>query len=321
MKQVVLVTAIGTAASTTILTELRKANIYYIIGADIYENYMVASSNDVDEFYVFPSAVDDLDKYIEFALDFCLKHHVQYYFPTIDEEVVNLSNNRRRFECIGVKLCIPNQNLIEICHYKNIFNIWIHDNFPKLSITTYAALDDISKVDYPLFLKPIEGRASNGCRKLLNQTELVELMKDSDVFKNNVVQQYIAGDIITVDLVRSSETKEILMLQRREILRNGNGCGIAVEIIDDKNLTQICKELVIALDLNGVVNAEFFAMSDGYKIIEINPRFSAGTSFSCLAGVNTVINALNIADGKKLDCGCILIGRHFAKRYETYQTD
>lgn len=321
MKPVVLVTAIGTAASTTISAELRKTNDYHIIGADIYKDYMVASSKDVDEFYVFPSAIDDLDSYIEFALDFCSKHHVQYYFPTIDEEVVNLSNNRSRFEAIGVKLCIPNPKLIEICHYKNVFNTWIRDNFPDLSITTYSALSDISRESYPLFLKPIEGRASNGCKKISNQAELVEMMEKLDVFRTNVVQQYVTGDIVAVDLVRSSVTNQMLMLQRREILRNGNGCGIAVEIISDKKLVQICEDLMVALDLNGVVNAEFFASLDGYKIIEINPRFSAGTSFSCLAGVNTVINALNIVDQRGLNYDSVLIGRHFAKRYETYQTD
>lgn len=321
MKPVVLVTAIGTAASTTISVELRKTNDYYIIGADIYENYMVASSKDVDEFFVFPSAIDDFDLYIEFALGFCSEHHVQYYFPTIDEEVVNLSNNRSRFETIGVKLCIPNHKLIEICHYKNVFNKWIRDNFSNLSITTYSALSEISKECYPLFLKPIEGRASNGCKKLSNQAELMEIMENSDVFRTNVVQQYVTGDIIVVDLIRSSATNQMLMLQREEILRNGSGCGIAVEIINDKNLVQICENLMVALDLNGIVNAEFFASSDGYKIIEINPRFSAGTSFSCLAGINTVINALNIVDKKALNYGSALIGRHFAKRYETYQTD
>ena len=62
----------------------------------------------------------------------------------------------------------------------------------------------------------------------------------------------------------------------------------------------ICDELMQRLQLNGVVNAEFFRTETGYKIIEVNPRFSAGTSFSCMAGCNTVMSALRIA--QKKDC-------------------
>ena len=36
MKPVVLVTAIGTAASTTIVSVLKGTNAFYIIGSDIY---------------------------------------------------------------------------------------------------------------------------------------------------------------------------------------------------------------------------------------------------------------------------------------------
>lgn len=75
------------------------------------------------------------------------------------------------------------------------------------------------------------------------------------------------------------------------------------------------------LNLNGVVNAEFFYCDGEYKIIEINPRFPAGTSFSVLAGCNMPLNAIKIANGEPcIDCD-IAYGKHLAKRYETYSMD
>lgn len=321
MKPVVLVTALGTMASTTIVAQLRKTKAYYIIGADINQANQIASSRDVDEFTVFPPSIENLDAYMDFVLDFCEKKHVQYYFATIDEEIVNLSRNRKRFEDIGVRLCIPNHDLVMTCHYKNVFNDWIKQNFGDLSIKTYRDLDAIPEGDFPIFIKPIEGRASIGCRKIENRNELAMLEVDLQLGEY-IVQEFVSGEIVTVDMVRNARSGQHRQIQRLETLRNGNGCGIAVEIIHDEKLEAFCSALMLRLDLNGVINAEFFRVGDAYKIIEVNPRFSAGTSFSCMAGCNTVLEALRIADGAPdLLPSSIQYGKHFAKRYETYLMD
>lgn len=320
MKPVVLVTAIGTMASTTIVSRLKREPICRVIGADIFPKNQVATAKDVDEFHVFPSAVSDLEGYIDFAVDFCARHHVDFYYATIDEEIANLSRNRRRFESVGVKLCIPNHDLVMTCHYKDRFVKWVAENMPAIAIESFPSVEAVSESDYPVFVKPIEGRASIGCKRVSSRAELQELLRDSAA-DSVVIQRCIEGEVLTVDLVRNARTGQRCQIQRREMLRNANGCGIAVEIINDRQLGAICDELMEKLDLNGVVNAEFFRVDGGYKIIEINPRFSAGTAFSCLAGCDTVINALRIAQGQDCDFGGISYGKHFAKRYETYQMD
>lgn len=87
-----------------------------------------------------------------------------------------------------------------------------------------------------------------------------------------------------------------------------------MEIVNDEILKSICNDLMLSLNLHGVVNAEFFLTNMGYKIIEINPRFSAGCGFTCMAGCNLVLNALMIADSKICDFGKITYGKHYAKR-------
>ena len=70
-KSVVLVTAIGTAAATTVVCELRKTGQYYIIGADINSKVEIATSREVDELYVFPSSVCEFETYLVFVMSFC----------------------------------------------------------------------------------------------------------------------------------------------------------------------------------------------------------------------------------------------------------
>ena len=92
MKPVVLVTAIGTVTATAIVTELKKTNEYYLIGADINPENQIATSLDVDEYHVFPYASND--DYLDFVLDFCKQHKVDYYYAVLDIEVVKISRAR-----------------------------------------------------------------------------------------------------------------------------------------------------------------------------------------------------------------------------------
>lgn len=323
MKPIVLVTAIGTVASTTIISQLRKSGDYRIIGGDIYLKNQIATSKDVDEFYTFPSAIRDLEGYIEFVAGFCREHGVSYYFATIDEEIANLSAHRAVFEEIGVKLCIPNEQLVKTCHYKDRFSDWVLENMPEIGTRRYRRFSEVEH--YPVFVKPVEGRASIGCRKIEDRQTAEELLRGGLREEDCVIQDFNEGEIITVDLIRNALTGQMQQIQRIEYLRNSSGCGIAVEIVNIPALQDICERLMEKLDLNGVVNAEFFhrktEAGDSFRIIEINPRFSAGTSFSCLAGCDIVTEAVRIASGEACSFGTPAIGAHLAKRYETYRLD
>ena len=315
----VLVTAIGTVTSSTVIRELKKAGGFHIIGTDINNQNEIASSLDVDEFYKFPYSTGE--DYIPFALEFCREHAVDYYFAVIDKEVVNLAKNRERFAAVGTKLCVVNAAFAEAVHYKNAFGEWVRKTIPEIAIREYLSMEEAENAAFPLFVKPAEGVASTGCRKLETPEELRACVKPEQIGKTLLVQDFVAGRNITVDCIRNRKTGQKTQIQRRELLRNANGCGIAVEIFRDESLAAVCDTLMEKLDLDGVVNMEFFETEDGYRIIEINPRFSAGTVYSCMAGVNTVRSAMRIVDGLPCEFGEAAIGAHFAERYEAYRMD
>ena len=314
MKPIVLVTAIGTVTASTVIKELKKTGDYHIIGADINNQNEIATSLDVDEYYKFPYATND--EYIPFIIDFCEKHSVDYYYAVIDKEVTSISRNRDKFEAIGTRLCVANYEFVEICHYKDRFSKWIEENIPEISIRTYKNIKEASDAEYPLFIKPVEGVASTGCRRIDSYAELCLAVSNEN---SMIIQDYVEGQNITVDCFRNKKTGQKAQAQRRELLRNGNGCGIAVEIFKDEELGKICDFLIESLDLNGAANIEFFATENGYRIIEINPRLSAGAIYSCMAGLNMVTNAMKIADREECDISDLAIGAHFAERYEAYR--
>lgn len=314
----ILVTAIGTAAATAIVQELRcnLSNIR-IIGTDINSQENIVTSLEVDEFYKFPEIVVDPESYYQYLKKFCVEHGVDYIYCIIDEEVYILREREEELESIGVKLCLADINTVEICHFKNRFVQWIHKNMPELYIRQYDNYTDV-ETQYPLFIKPVEGRASIGCKKIDCVEELNEFFKTRE-WNDYIVQPFLDAPVVAVDIVRDHYSGIVNIVQRIEHLRNSNGSGIAVEIVNDRSLENICRELVERLNLNGVINAEFFALGDGYKIIEINPRYPAGTKYSCMAGVNIVIDGLKIAKGECIQVETPDIGRRFARRYDTYK--
>lgn len=315
---IILVTAIGTAAATAIVQEL-KTNLkdIWVIGTDINERDNIVTSLEVDEFYQFPSIVADPEKYYSYLRHFCIKHQVDFIYCIIDEEVNLLREKEKDLESIGVRLCLADKNTVGICHFKNLFSKWIHQNFSELYIRQYDE-KTVIYAQYPLFAKPIEGRASIGCRKISCVEELHSFFQENN-WEDYIVQECIEAPIIAVDIVRDRTNGITNIVQRIEHLRNSSGSGIAVEIVDKKDLEQICRRIAEILDLNGVVNAEFFAIDGGYKIIEINPRYPAGTKYSCLAGVNIVIDGLKIAKGEPVEIELPIIGSRFARRYDTYK--
>ena len=302
----------------TQLNKLKSQIPIYVIGADIYQRYEVGTAKFVDEFYQFPSAVEDQEKYYEFLLDFCGQHNIDYLYSTIDEEVASMCRHRDELMQAGVVLCNADNETVFLVHDKVRFSRWVAEEFPELHIRTYGNIRLVSKYNLPVFIKPRNGRASMGCMKVSTEEEL-ERIKHKIDNEQIVIQDYIQGDIIVADVIRNRKHKTFKAIQRLEILRNSSGCGIAVKIIDDKRLDKICQNIAEKLDLNGVVNMEFFKEGDSFKMIEVNPRFSAGTMYTCLAGYDLVKNSLNIARGLPCVDENVTVGGYYAKRYEVIE--
>jgi len=314
----VLVTALGTLNCTTIVRELRNSGEdFYIIGADINLPNRIYTSVEVDEFYQFPKATEEREKYFLFVKEFCIEHKVSLYYCVVDEEVELMAKHRKELSSIGVALCVANTEAVILCHNKDKFAKWSETYLPEYCIKRFVRYEDVSDNDFPLFIKPIEGRASIGCVKIQNREELEPYL---ECWKDYIVQEFTSGEIIAADVVRCRETKQTQICQRLELLRNGNGCGVSVRIVNHSKVEQACQEIADLLDLNGVVNMEFFVNGETVRIIEVNPRIPAGVEYSCMAGLNLIKLAAEIADKKRIDTFASLkIGAYFAKRYETYE--
>jgi len=313
----VLVTAIGSFSADIVIKKLKQMN-FRVIGCDIYKKEWIADANNVNKFYHAPYATDE-NKYIKFIQEVCKNENIKYILPLTDVEVDVFNRNREWFKKNDVCVCISEKSTLDICRNKKKIEEFISQKLDIITIPTIM-LEDLNEIkwEYPLVCKPYDGRSSQGLKYIYNEKEWVDF-KDTVDHKKYLVQPFIQGDIVTVDVVCGKNT--IVTIPRKELLRTMNGAGTSVYVFRDHNLEIQCKKLAEILNIVGCVNFEFIQDSDNnYHFIECNPRFSGGVEFSCIAGYDCVTNHIKSFIGKEIDELYLSHNMYIARKYEEYVT-
>jgi len=287
----ILVTAIGSFSADIIIKNLKKEG-NYVIGCDIYPKEWIIDAQNVDLFYQSPYA-NNIEEYVNFICKICDMNKIDFIMPLTDPEVEILSKHKKRVEAYGAILCTSDYETIQLCRDKYKLPKFLAEHDIPNSISTFLLDEiDVKEFSYPFFAKPRSGRSSQGCMLINDKTDfqyIVEKCKKEQY----IIQPYIEGKIITVDVVRNETSGMVSSMCRRELIRNNSGAGLTVEIFHDIFLSDLCKKIANVLNIRGTVNIEFIESSNGYYFLEVNPRFSGGVEFSCIAGYDVITQHLN----------------------------
>lgn len=339
MRETILVTAIGSFSAVTVIESLKKDG-YRVVGCDIYPAEWVVNSKIVDVFYKAPYATDR-PAYEEFVKMVCREEEVAFVMPLTDVEIDLFRGWTTAAEETGAVICMSERKMLDICRNKKVLEEYLA---PKnicrtipgrllSEIMEEAAAESAAgyeQLEYPLVIKPVDGRSSQGLRMANTAKEMelvVELCKDGA--GQYLVQPKISGPIITVDVVRNPKTGETVCMPRRELLRTPNGAGTSVYVFKNVHLEQQCRDIAKALDICGCVNFEFVEEQapeekNGpgvWRFLECNPRFAGGLAFSAVAGYDMVRNHLNCFKGIALEPEGEIADQHIARRYAEFVMD
>ncbi|OUQ47381.1 ATP-grasp domain-containing protein [Lachnoclostridium sp. An118] len=310
----ILVTAIGSFSADAVITTLQQHN-YKVIGTNIYPKEWIANAIVVDCFYQVPLASEEKE-YINTMLDICKKECVSYIFPLTDVEIDVFNKYRKVFEDIGVVLCMSSYETIITCRDKRKASDILKD-IPGIHVIPEYREEDIKNesIKFPVICKKIDGRSSQGLKKINDAKEL-SLFIDNNELDMYVIQPFLKGDILTVDVVRDAERKNCVAIPRRELLRTLNGAGTSVHIIRDSELESLCEKIAEQLDINGCVNFEFIETDEKKYFLECNPRFSGGVMFTCMSGYDCILNHLRCFQGKEIARKGNIVLQYIARKYK-----
>lgn len=279
----VLITAMGCNTAISIAKGLRlnADKRYRIIGTDMLPSYEAAGSIFCDKFFQVPSFKDE--SFISKLIDISIEEGVKVIMSVVDMEAAKLAKYTALFEERGIELCLPDSQVIDICNDKYKTNRYLAERDVKIAKTYLEKeINDAGSLNYPLFIKPRFGVSSADCHKIINQEELSFFMGKVD---EPIIQEFISGDQYVIDVLNDLSGKNIVAIPRHEISSKA-GIGVKAVTVHDDALSEYGKKISELLGIKGVANIEVFKKDEEISLIEVNPRFSAGSILSVVAGVN-----------------------------------
>lgn len=220
--------------------------------------------------------------YIDILLNLCIENCVRVIIPTIDTELLILSEYKQVFQSNGIEPIVSDLDFIQVCRDKRNTGTYLCE----LGIRIPAPIDKHYPI-FPLFAKPYDGSLSKDLYVIRNKEELtLDILNhpklifmeyiDKNEYKEFTVDMYYGRD----HRVKSIVPRERLEVRAGEINKGYTRKKYLVDFLN-KRMGY----------LNGVVGCIciqlFYREHDDDVVgIEINPRFGGGYPLSFYSGAN-----------------------------------
>ena len=233
--------------------------------------------------------------YIDNLLEICMEDNIDLLIPTIDTDLLVLSENKKKFEAIGTCVMISAPDKIRICRDKNntskfFVECGLHAPMPVNDWRKY-------KSGYPAFIKPKDGSSSINAFKVENADELEVYAGQIEEY---IVQPFISGQEYTIDIFCDWEGNPITIVPRERIqVRAGE--VLKTKICLDGTMIEEAKILCAAFRPCGPITVQLIRDEDGIDwFIEINPRFGGGAPLSMKSGARSAEIILKLVAEEKI---------------------
>lgn len=233
--------------------------------------------------------------YIDNLLQICADDHIDLIIPTIDTDLLVLSENKGKFEAIGTRVMVSAPDRIRICRDKNntsqfFADCGLHAPIPVNDWKEYGS-------GYPAFIKPKNGSGSINAFKVENENELENY---AGQIKDYIVQPFVNGREYTIDIF-CDWAGEPISIVPRERLQVRAGEVLKTRITMDEQMIRESKKLCNSFKPCGPMTVQFIRDEDGKDwFIEINPRFGGGAPLSMNAGGRSAEAVLKLIDAEEV---------------------
>lgn len=221
--------------------------------------------------------------YLDELLKICIEQQVRVVIPTIDTELVLLSQNKSVFEEKGIYVAVSDYDFVRLCRDKRNTN----DFFAAHDIRFPAPIDAHHAPRFPMFAKPYDGSLSKDLHVIRSESDLT-----SDILDNPklIFMEYIdkvAYKEFTIDMYygRDNKVKSIVPRERVEIRAGEINKGY---VRKNYLVDYLAQRMGYLPGVTGCICVQLFYNEENQDVvgIEINPRFGGGYPMSYHAGAN-----------------------------------
>jgi carbamoyl-phosphate synthase large subunit len=224
-------------------------------------------------------------KYLRQLLDIVAKDKVNLLVPTTDLDLKLLAVNKAKFDNLGCCVLISKPEVIDICQDKRkTFRFLSKSGFGTPKTANARSALSMSKLTFPLFLKPWDGYAGRGTAMVKNRREMNVFAKR---IPNCIVQEFVEGVEYTCDVFVDFDMKVRTVVPRRRIEVRAGEVSKG-QVVKHERIMSKSRRVVEILGAGpGVITIQMIEDSkSNIKFIEINPRFGGGAPLSIKSGAN-----------------------------------
>jgi carbamoyl-phosphate synthase large subunit len=286
-----------------------------VIAADPEQNS--PSLQEGDESYVIPHQTDS--RFIEAIFDICRENQIDCLVPLNDLEVPQISAHKNELEEMGMKVFAPDLPVVEKVRDKGKY----HDLLGHYDIKaprSFFSVEEAEKalknrqISLPLIIKPRNGSASIGVEIVhciedldLAYKQTIKMIQESSLKNdtsqkpedNIIIQEVVDGEKFSVDIFNDLKGNYLASFVRKQLAMRGGDVDRCITV-DYPELKRVAKGLGENLGHAGYMNTDVYYDGNDYYVIDINPRFGGGYSFTHEAGADIPAAIVALAAGKEL---------------------
>lgn len=238
-------------------------------------------------------AMKDPD-YINQLVEICREDRIDLVMPTIDTDLLKLSQNVDRFEEVGTRVLISKEDKITICRDKNNTGTF----FEQCGLKAPKTYNDCReyKGPYPCFIKPKDGSSSINAYKVENEEELEVYASQVEDY---IIQPFVSGKEFTIDIFCDFDGNPVYIVPR-ERMQVRAGEVLKTRIHMDTVMIEESRKVIEGFRPCGPITVQLIQdenTGDNYYI-EINPRYGGGAPLSIKAGANSPAALLRLLTGE-----------------------
>jgi biotin carboxylase len=259
-------------------------------------------------------------EYVDYAVDFCVRHKIDIFIPRLN--MLDIAKEINRFDAIGTKVMVCRDiELLESMMEKDQFYETLQGT-DVVPIPAYhvvetveqfkAAYESLIHNGHKVCFKPTNSEGGMGFRIIDNDMDamanlyswvslsvpyeqVLSTLSTVESFPKLMVMELLEEDEISIDCLADSQGKLIVAVPRRK------ATGRIYLLEDLPELLDIAGKVAEQCRIPYVYNVQVKYNKGIPKLLEINPRMSGGLFITCLSGVNMPYLAVKTLMGQPIE--------------------
>lgn len=280
MKKNILVFPCGSEIGLDIYSSVCYSTYFHLIGGSSVDDH----GRFVYKDYISNIPFANTPEFIPTFAQIVKERSIDAIYPAMDLVITILKEHESE---LGCRVIASPVETTEICLSKELTYKELNGiiRIPKIYNSA-----NISESDFPVFAKPKIGYGAKGTKKLKNQDEVNNFIKDKD---DLLIVEYLPGEEYTVDCFTDKEGK-LLYSAARKRNRVKDGISVNTFFVDDQSeFIEIAKKINSKIKFRGAWFYQAKRDRNGQLcLLEIASRLGGSSLLSRAIGVNFALLSL-----------------------------